>query len=397
MAIKVGDNENQNKPENGVIKRIVGTAFVLMLLVSMGYLIAGLMILPNDRGVASSDAEELSNAFEVLHDGGDTEMVTIPSTYEDAEESGTLTLVTKVAADPGQDWLMIWNMGHELEVYVGSELRFSIHSDERRLLKGEVAYQYDFINLRESDNGKELRICFVNYANENDNLGNIYLGDKAALLLTAVKDSQMALLLAVTVMFFGFVACIIASIKSKEFPNMDRVFYLGLGVFVASAWFLFNSPATQFVFPNVEVARDCAFFFASMISLPFLVYFEKLLGGRYRRVIASLKIASIVGFITLITGYFILGLDINDAFYPTIIVALLSLGTVFAIIMGDVTNRKIREYYLAAMGTVFFVIFALIYVLMYLLFPFKGDSGILLMLGITILFVCGVLSAAKDK
>ena len=119
--------------------------------------------------------------------------------------------------------------------------------------------------------------------------------------------------------------------------------------------------------------------------------------GRFARVLAGLKIASVVGFLALITGYFIIGLDINDAFYPAIIATIASLGTVFAIVMSDVTTRKIREYYLAAMGTVLFVILALIYVLMYLLFPFKGDSGILLMLGITVMFIFGVLSAIKNK
>ncbi|MBR5407238.1 MAG: hypothetical protein IK111_06275 [Lachnospiraceae bacterium] len=393
----MGDNEQENKKGSAVINRIVGTALVLMILVTLAYFIAGVVILPNDRGVASSDAEELSNAFEVLHDEGNTEVVTLPCTYEEEEESGTLTLITTVAADPGQGWLMIWNMGHELEVYVDDELRYSIHSEDRRLLRGGVAFQYDFVRLRESDNGRELRICYVNLANENDYLGNVYLGDKASLLLSAIKGNQTALWLAVTMMIFGFVVCLIAHFKQKDFPNMNKVFYLGLATFVASAWFLFNSPTAQFVFPNIEIARDCAFFCAAMLSLPYLVYFEKLLEGRFVRVLAGLKIASVVGFLALVTGYFIIGLDINDAFYPAIIATIASLGTVFAIVMSDVTTRKIREYYLAAMGTVLFVILALIYVLMYLLFPFKGDSGILLMLGITVMFIFGVLSAIKNK
>ena len=306
-------------------------------------------------------------------------------------------LATTLATNIGYEWLMIWNMGHELDVYVGDELRFSLRRDERRLFKGDVAYQYDFIDLNGDDAGKELKICYVNYRAENSNLGMIYAGDKAALLLKAIRGDQMALFLAIAMLISGIVVAVIAYIKCRMYPNMRSVLHLGMGVSVASAWFLFNSPAAQFIFPNIEIARDCAFFFASMISLPFLMYLKSSIGGRYTKVLTGFEIAAIAGFALLIICYFILGRDINIAFIPTLVIAVAGLGTALAIILGDFQSRRVREYFLAALGTIIFVVFALIYVLMFVLFPFKGDSGILLMLGIVCMFVLGLANALNHK
>ena len=391
----MGDNDTKNKI--GKIDKIMHTALFTMLLISVMYLAAGEIILPNDRGVSSKDCIDLSESFEVVLDDGITENITLPTTYEPEQESDGITLSTTLANNIEHEWLMIWNMGHELEVYVGDELRFSLGKDERRLFKGDVAYQYDFVKLHPADAGKELKICYVDYAAENSNLGMVYAGDKASLMLEAVKGNQIALFLAVTMLVSGIVVAVVARLNRVKYPKMYSVQHLGVGVTIASAWFLFNSPAAQFIFPNIEIARDCAFFFASMISLPFLMYLKSLMGGRYARVLTGLEIASVAGFALLIICYFILKRDINIAFIPTLIIAVVGLGTALAIILGDFQNRHVKEYFLAALGTIIFVVFALIYVLMFVLFPFKGDSGILLMLGIMFLFILGIISAIGQK
>ncbi len=379
------------------LNSLMRTALVLMMLVSIAYLVAGEFFLPGDRGVSSKGCRALADSFEIMLPAGDTEAVTLPATYDEDYELDDLTLVATLPYDPDQEWLMIWNMGHQMEVYIGDELRYSIYSQDSNMLGGEIAYQYDFVNLRESDMGKELRICYVDFANENENLGLVYTGDKAALLITAIKDHQVALVLAISLMVSGIVVAVVACFKSREYSSMKSVFFLGLGVFTASAWFLFNSPAAQFIFPNIEIAKDCAFFFASMISMPFLIYFETLLNGRYEKVLGALELSAFLGFCFLIVGYFIFDLNANKAFIGAEISAVLGLGTVFAIIMGDISSRKIKEYYQAALGTVCFVVLALVYVIMYVLFPYMGSTGILLLIGILVMFLAGISSAVNTK
>ena len=386
----MGNDSEKNKFVN-MVNRVMPVAMVLMLLVSLTYLFAGEIVLLNDRGVSTVDCISLDAYFDVELKDGRTESITLPGTYEQYGDD-ELTLTMKLTGENLDEWLMIWNMGHELYVYVGDELRLSVNNDGRRLFKGDVAYQYDFVSLKDTDEDKILSIRFPKYADENHQLGSIYIGDKAALLLKAVKPYQFTLILAMVLVAFGIGTIFkVIFVPGREGRSYE-LFYMSLGVTIASAWFLFNSPAAQFIFPNVETARDSAFFFASMIPLPFLMYIERLFKGRYAPVFTALKLVSVLSFIIMVAGFLFTDISINDLFISTEISAVGSLGISFALITGDIQNHKIREYYIAAIGITGFIALALIYVIIYILFPFRGDGGLILLIGILLLYITSLLS-----
>ena len=392
-------NDRNSKEGSGpayIVNRIMPVAMVLMLLVSLIYLFAGETVLLNDRGVSSRDCVSLDSYFDIEQKDGRTESITLPGTYEQYGDD-ELTLAMRLTGDKIDEWFMIWNMGHEMYVYVDDELRLSVNNEGRRLFKGDVAYQYDFVPLKEADEGKTLRICFPNYAGENHQLGSVYIGDKAALLLKAVKPYQFTLILAMVLAAFGIGTILKVIFVPGRAGRSYELFYMSLGVTIASAWFLFNSPAAQFVFPNVETARDSAFFFASMIPLPFLMYIERLFKGRYAIVFTVLKLVSLLSFIIMVTGFLFTDISINDLFISTEISAVASLGITFALITGDIQNHKIREYYIAATGITGFIALALIYVIIYILFPFRGDGGLILLTGILLLYVTSLLSYTNSS
>lgn len=392
------ENFNIKTDENRKgVNRIVPVVMMIMLLVSFGYLAAGNLIMTHDSGVSRADCEDLSNSFEVVHQDGSTENITLPAVYEPYEDEDTLVLRTMLTADDGHEWVMIWNMGHEMEVSIGDRLRLKVDNEGRRLFGGTVAYQYDFVDLTESDKGEELCIKFTDYPNENHQLGSVYIGDKASLLLNAVCRYQIGIWLATVMIIVGAVTAVYTRFFSGDTLRARGLVFMSTGVTVASMWFLLNSPAAQFVFPNIETTRDCAFFFASMIPLPILMYVEKLLKGRYRMLFAGLKITAILSFAVLVIGYFFFGLPLNTLFIPTEISAVAALGTTFAVITADFQNKRVREYYIDAIGIIGFTAFALIYVIMFLLYPYKGDSGIVLMLGIILIYASAILSYKKNK
>jgi hypothetical protein len=386
---------NEEKKYIKVIDRIMPAAMVLMLLVSMSYFLAGQFILPNDRGVSSDNATSLDIFFDVVWENGDTENITLPTTYEPNKDE-ELVLETVIPDNISGDWLMIWNMGHEIDVYVDDELRMSINNEGRRLFKGDVVYQYDFIPLHESDRARTVSIHFPEYMNENHQLGSVYIGDKASLLLKAIRPYQFSLFLALTVMCMGIMTIVKARFLTKVENRSYDLFYMSLGVTVASAWFLFNSPAAQFLFPNIETAKDCAFFFASMIPLPFLLYISRLFRGRYALVFTILKGISVLSFLVLVIGYLLCGGSLNILFIPTEISALASLGICFALITGDIQTGRVKEYFIAAAGIVGFIAFALLYVILFALYPYRGDSGSILIAGIICIYSTSVISYRKS-
>ena len=388
--------ENDRNAKEGskfinIINAIMPAALVLMIVISLAYLITGETILINDRGVSTDDCISLDSYFEVELKDGSSQSITLPGTYEQYGDD-ELTLTVRLTSDILDEWLMIWNMGHELYVYVDDEPRLSVNNDGRRLFKGDVAYQYDFVSLKDTDEGRTLRICFPKYASENHQLGSIYIGDKAALLLKAIKPYQFTLILAMVLVAFGIGTILKIIFVPDRAGRSYELFYMSLGVTTASAWFLFNSPAAQFIFPNVETARDSAFFFASMIPLPFLLYIDMLFKGRHALVFSVLKLVSILSFVIMVAGFLFTDIAINYLFIATEISAVASLGISFALITGDIQNRKIKEYYIAAIGITGFIALALIYVIIYILFPFRGDGGLILLIGILLLYVTSLLS-----
>lgn len=389
------DTIEESKPVK-VINRIMPVGVVLMLLVSLSYLFAGQIVLPNDRGVSTQDSVSLENSFDIEHKDGGHESITLPATYENFTDE-ELILTMKLSPEILDEWLMIWNMGHEMYVYIDDELRLSVNNDGRRLFKGDVAYQYDFVKLADTDADKNLSIHFPKYEEENHQLGMVYIGDKAALLLKAVKPYQFTLILAMVLGAVGLGTIIRVKFLTGSKDMSYELFYMSLGVTIASAWFLFNSPAAQFVFRNVETARDSAFFFASMIPLPFLMYISRQFRGRYAIAFSVLKAVSLITFIILVAGFLFTDVSINDLFIPTEIAAVASLGITFALITGDIQNRKIKEYYIAAVGIIGFIALALIYVIIYILFPFRGDGGLLLLIGILLMYVTSLMSYLKNS
>jgi peptidoglycan/LPS O-acetylase OafA/YrhL len=133
-----------------------------------------------------------------------------------------------------------------------------------------------------------------------------------------------------------------------------------------------------------------------MIPLPFLMYISRQFRGRYAMVFSFLKVVSLLSFVILVAGFFFTDMSINDLFIPTEISAVASLGITFALITGDIQNRKIREYYISAVGIVGFIALALIYVIIYILFPFRGDGGLLLLIGILLMYVTSLMSYLKN-
>ena len=374
-----------------IVNRIMPVALVLMLLVSLTYLFAGETVLLNDRGVSTDDCISLDSYFEAELKDGSNESITLPGTYEQYGDD-ELTLTVRLTSDILDEWLMIWNMGHEMYVYVDDEPRLSVNNEGRRLFKGDVAYQYDFVSLKDTDEGRILKISFPKYAGENHQLGSVYIGDKAALLLKAIKPYQFTLILAMVLVAFGIGTILKVIFVPDRAGRSCELLYMSIGVTIASAWFLFNSPAAQFIFPNVETARDSAFFFASMIPLPFLLYIEKLFNGRHASVFTALKLVSVLSFVIMVTGFLFTDISINDLFISAEISAVTSLGIAFALITGDIQNHRIKEYYIAAIGITGFIALALIYVIIYILFPFRGDGGLILLIGILLLYVTSLLS-----
>ncbi len=390
------DYNNSDRKFSKVVNRLMPAAIVIMLLISVTYLAAGQFILMNDRGVSSRDCQSLDTYFEVKGEDGGLESITLPGTFEQYGDN-ELVLTTVLTPDVLDEWLMIWNMGHEMEVYIDDDLRLTVNNEGRRLFDGPVVYQFDFVDLHENDGGKTLRIRYPGYAQENHQLGSVYIGDKASLLLKAIRPYQCSLVLGLVMVVVGI--CTIARVRflRKKEKRAYEIFYMSTGVTVASAWFLFNSPAAQFLFSNIETAKDCAFLFASMISLPFLMYLGRLFNGRYSTVLSILKLASVVSFFILVIGFFFTHISINTLFIPTEISSVASLGLVFALLTGDIQNRRIREYYLAAIGLVGFIAFALAYVVLFILFPFRGDGGVLMMIGIMLMYFTSLASYRKTR
>ena len=133
-----------------------------------------------------------------------------------------------------------------------------------------------------------------------------------------------------------------------------------------------------------------------MIPLPFLMYIGRQFRGRHAVVFGVLKVASAISFIILVAGFLFTDMAINDLFIPTEISAVAGLGITFALITGDIQNRKIKEYYIAALGIISFIAFALIYVIIYILFPFRGDGGLLLLIVILLMYILSLLSYFKN-
>ena len=380
------------------IEIIIGIAFAFMMLYLILFIALGESMNPGESRVFYEDYVELKDA--TLECGAGTDKVTIPFTLTKVNEKyskykGKFSYSIALPKDNTDGkWIMLWNHGNDFKAYVDDTEFYDYNTDNSRFLGDSSPYSYIFMKLPEGAAGKTLRIEInkpFSYA-----VDKVFIGDKGDMFLSVFKPFVVENLLGIILIVFSvgcFFASIILRIYTKHSLNLH---YMSLGVFVTAIWILTNSASRQFYFPIVSVVRDAAYISVSVLSMPFLIYINRVQKKRYFALFTVVEAITFAGFLAVNITYWLGASTLHKLFVITEIVSGLVITTILGTIVYDIIKKRIRDYLLSAMSMGAICIAGVIQIILYILMNERLYTGIVIEIGLFFTLVFAISAAYKN-
>lgn len=374
--------------ENNIIAIIA----ILLLSFFFTYLIVGQIIFPSDRNPKNLSAEQLNDFL--LEDSENIEIPYNIDGYSKGEEVKIFTTLKNYSDD--YNMLMIWSNGQSVEVKVEGETIYNFNIDECKGVGIDAPYLYLFAQLPYNCSGKQLEIIYTSKLDGDAGaIGEVYIGEKASLIINKVKDYQFEVILAIFVFLLGLISLVV-SLALYIVTKLDvSIFYLGLSVIIISFWILANCQIRQFIFPNVSIIRDCAFLILPLMPLSFGLYLDRIQKRRYHKMYFVIEIVSIIDFVVLAVCDFLHIAALSEMYIGSmILIAAIIISFIIGLII-DIVNNKFKQYKLAAIGLFIFGIAAIIQLSLYVFLKQLVGTGVITAIGLILLVVFSLFNSVK--
>lgn len=321
-------------------------AMALMIAFVFVYLVVGELILPSEVTYNSSKCGVLDCTWYKENSEGQKLLVNLP--YEEKENDKVSFVGTLPEIDLNNTWIMFWNTGHVLKVFVGDDLRYSYDTTDSRIFGESSPHCYIFTELSNRDSGKEIRIQVL-----TDSKGlydKVYIGDQYSLIQMITRQGQAEVTFAFFLLLMGILCAITSYIVEILFKQSVDMKYLSLGVIITSIWILSNGNNRQFIFPNISVMRDIAYFCVAVMPLPFIVFIDNIQKQRHAKIFNKLERLVIADFIVTVLLYTLNLAGFNFLRYLVISVGFISIILILFTLILDIINRKINDYKITAIA-----------------------------------------------
>ncbi len=321
--------------------------------------------------------------------------ISIPQNVSGREKGEPITITRHMGTYPDSyDNLLLWCKGEDIEVFCDGKSIYKFDNDSVPKFGIDTVYLYLFVQLPENVSGKDLSITYTPILSKDKGaVGDVFIGNKTALLIDIVKDYQLEIFLAFFVILLGII-CLVVSIAFFATTKVNiSIPYLGMAVVVSAFWLLANSIARQFVFPNVAAIRDCAFFALPIMAIPFALYVDKMQKERYHILFLSLEILGLVDLVYIFIMHILSIAPLSENRLGSLFVLGATIISIIATIIVDIFKGHIKNYKAAAIGMGCFLLGAIIQFVMDPILNLTEISGAVFSVGLILLIVFSLLES----
>lgn len=383
----------ENKKSLGISKWILNVLFYLMAFMAIGYVWWGETRFPSEQQIEVNNSIMLDSEWCQVGVEGSRESVNLPGVLEKGLK-GEVSLETNLPQGNLENlYLMTWNRGHKMLVYIDGKLRTTYDTTNTRSFGRYHSYAYVLIPLTGNDGGKNIHIELYG---GNERYDEYYLGDQLSLLYLAVKDFAMEIILGIIMVLVG-ICCFLAAVGYEVVNRRSlRLKYLALGVVMCGMWVLTNSGARQFLFSNTSIVRDAAYMFVNVLPMPFLLFLDHVQNEKYHRFFHIAEGLVFINFIVDMVLFVTRTVEISTTNDISLILIILSGILCVVTTVKDLIQGHIRSYGWVAWGFLGFVIAATVQVVT---FVSKRDAvydGIVLVGGLFWLLACTIIDSIQN-
>lgn len=377
------------------MQKIIMIFFAIMIILVTVYFICGEMFLPADRIDWGDFCTEYTGKWERVTETGAREPVEVPGKYE-ADRNEIVVVETVLPENiMNNRYLCFRSAKQDMKFYVDGILRQE-YSTKKTGISGRVsAAAYVFVELREGDEGKVLRVESQTDSSYSGTFYSVYYGSPMGIWGFFFRHVGMELAVAVVTLILSILAIIGSVVLRIVYHKKMALEYLGWAILFATIWVITNSIFRQLIFPNLPVVNDMAFFMIMLLPLPFLLYVNEIQEGRYQRIFHGMEGILILNFF-LCSALHVTGRkDFTDTVTISFAFCGLSIALMGGTLLLDLWRGNIRKYLFPAVGILGMSMACIIQMILYLQ-KVNLFSGVSLDVGLIFLLACATVGTIRD-
>lgn len=371
------------------------TYFCVIAFLMFVFFIGGQYLLPDERDAVSSDYSEFKAQWYQLKDNGEKVPVEVPGKVE-AERGEVVTFVTILPTDVySGECLCFRSVWQDVDIYVDGALRESYNTKDSRLYGTNSAFRYIFLELDESDAGKELTYKFSSDSKYAGVTRMVRRGEKTAILVNLVKEAGLRTGIAVFLMLMSLFCIVVCAILKYVYKKNLPLRYLAWTIFFCALWMLSEIEFRQILFKNVSVLTNYTYWSLMIISIPLLSYMNETQDGRYAK-LYSIPMAYSMGI--FVVGTILQVFDVVQFVTQLPFIhasTFVSLAVLIGTITVDVFKKRIKDYVAVGIGIYGLLFTAILEIILY----YIGTSlslGTVLAVGLLFLLVMAIIKTGQD-
>ncbi|MCR4793199.1 MAG: response regulator [Lachnospiraceae bacterium] len=361
----------------------------VVLLLTFCYILIGQIVMPKNIPENGNICDILpgDNWVRIMPDGSRVPFE-VPG-----HTDGDVVIETVLPEEYDRDYAVVCIRGMDMDIYVGDELRASLHTGEGGFFGDRSGEVYVMASIYAGDAGKPLRI---NYAYNSGMVNEVYIGTRLGILKYLFHLYGFELFIGLSILLLGgicLVAAVVYRYLHKKYLEME---HLSIGVIVGACWVLSNSVFRQLYFSNISIMSDMPFLMVMVMPLPFLVFINSLQNSRYAKAIT-------VGFVIEITNFVVSGtlfafgkLPLTKSFAFSALGALVCIIIFFVTIILDLKKHLLYSYRYVAVGFGLLAVSAIIQIFSYQFGHYGVFSGMYMALGLFSFLICSIIHTIKQ-
>ncbi len=382
---------NKNNSKLLTIIKFISGIFVMGILVVFVW---GQMTLPRENRVSDDVCVMLDVAWEQILSDGSSVPVTMPGEI-DAAQGEWITVAAKLPDKYKYTCLCFRSLQQDYNIYVDGELRQEYSTLDTQLFGKTSTIAYVFLELEPEDAGKEIKVEFMSDSFYSGVMSDVFMGDKSDIVWYLVKLYAPSTLVAVF-MFLISVGVMFSSVLIYfSYKRNSELFFLGMGVFLASFWLICESKLRQFFLPNSTIAMYMGFFIIMILPYPFLMFINTVQNRRYEKACSVVCVCAIINFIGCTLLQLLNIKDFFETMTSSHIVLVATILFIIATILIDAKRGYMKQYQPVAIGCVCFLLSGIGEVCQSYITNAKYN-GIALCIGLVILLLMAVVNVGKD-
>lgn len=375
--------------------KIAQTFFGIAVFILLLFGVIAQIILPDERDILSTNCRLFETNWEQILENGDKIPIEVPGKVPaDFGEIVTLTTTLPKDISPGE-CLCFRPIWQDVTIYIDGELRLDYNTDNSRPFGINSPMRYLFVELSETDAGKELTYQFSSHSKYAGNMRISYIGDRLSIWLYLLEDSGVQMLIAIFLFLMSSSCIIVCGILKVIYKKALPLIHLAWTIFFCAFWMLSEIAFRQVLVKNISILSCYAYWSLMLIPIPLLLFINEIQNRRYQK-IYFVPIVYSMAILTI--GSFFQVFDIMQFVQqvPFIHIGLLySILCILVTITIDTFKKRISEYLFVGIGVYGMLLTAIIEMSVYYLGS-NLSLGTVLAIGLLFLLIMAIIKTGQD-